>query len=342
MYMKFSTGAIESEARKHSEALVADVNRWLEDRVTAFPEEYLVNDAYPLVVILNGTASSGKDTLVQYVAKYTEDPVHHLSAVGPLRNIAKTLMESTEFFRNIEISRSDTVQQVIDNKTKAYRQLLSDLKHAWTKYNNGSNRYLEGAVIKLICEEGTRTTPEGELARASTSSYDRAASAIPKMIFVDCREPDNVKWLKKTFQHHGLLCVSMLIRGIEMEKGSASDADDMVNDMDYDIVIENSGTLESLAMTAFLLSHYLVRANAVHGFGIEGSLITLYDNIGEIRKELRMASEKRAVDSNNALTPYEREMLIYETDDKKEPGAILTNRQIATLLHAAMDPDDSQ
>ena len=64
------------------------------------------------------------------------------------------------------------------------------------------------------------------------------------IVFIDAREPDDIDRLKQTFY-----CLTVLIkRGGQKEYGNH--ADDDVFNYNYDIVIENNGTLDELRDSA--------------------------------------------------------------------------------------------
>jgi len=69
-----------------------------------------------IVVIINGVGESGKDTFVNLCAEHAT--VFNLSTVDKVKDVA-------------------TLFGWQGDKTPEDRKLLSDLKDAWTKYNNG-------------------------------------------------------------------------------------------------------------------------------------------------------------------------------------------------------------
>ena len=65
-----------------------------------------------------------------------------------------------------------------------------------------------------------------------------------EVCFIDAREPEDIKRLKEYFN-----CQTILVRRGE-EKSYGNHADDQVFSIDYDIEINNNGTLEDLEETA--------------------------------------------------------------------------------------------
>ena len=70
------------------------------------------------IIIINGSGRCGKDTFVEYVKKVSNDRVYLISTVDKVKEIAKTMGWD-------------------GNKDEKSRKFLSDIKLAWTNYNNG-------------------------------------------------------------------------------------------------------------------------------------------------------------------------------------------------------------
>lgn len=102
------------------------------------------------------------------------------------------------------------------------RRFLSDLKDALTRYDNIPVKY----ILESLC------------------NYSDS------IIFIHCREPDEVKLLKNMLNAKSLLIVNKNVPKIE-----TNHADRGVLDCEYDYVVDNSGTIEELTENArtFLL-----------------------------------------------------------------------------------------
>ena len=102
-------------------------------------------------------------------------------------------------------------------KDEKGRRLLSDLKDALTRYDN--------IPVKHILE--------------SLPNY------IDSIIFIHCREPDEINFLKKELNAKSLLITNANVLPIE-----TNHADKCVFDIDYDYVVDNSGTIGDLIIAA--------------------------------------------------------------------------------------------
>ena len=97
------------------------------------------------------------------------------------------------------------------------RRFLSDLKDALTRYDN--------IPVKHILE--------------SLHNY------VDSIIFIHCREPDEIKFLKNS-----LNAKSLLIKNENIPLIETNHADKCVFDIDYDYVVDNSGTIGDLIFAA--------------------------------------------------------------------------------------------
>ena len=68
---------------------------------------------------------------------------------------------------------------------------------------------------------------------------------IENVMFIHCREPENIEALKQTFE-----CKTILIVNINIDDITTNMADANVNNYVYDYYIDNSGTLEDLEYLA--------------------------------------------------------------------------------------------
>lgn len=110
------------------------------------------------------------------------------------------------------------------DKTEKDRKLLSDLKMALTEYNDSPFDSLRECVHTF-----------------RNGSYD--------ILFIDIREPEEIERAKKEFD-----AKTILIKSDRVDHVTSNMADAGVFDYEYDIVIENNGTLEDLFDTAIKFS----------------------------------------------------------------------------------------
>ena len=106
-------------------------------------------------------------------------------------------------------------------KDEKGRKFLSDLKDLATSYSDLSFTYIHNTIFSA---EGIGNV---------------------KIIFVHCREPEEIDRLKKE-----LGATTLLIKNNRIKPIISNHADRDVENYNYDYVIENNGTLEELAAQA--------------------------------------------------------------------------------------------
>lgn len=150
--------------------------------------------------ILNGNQGSGKDAFKTALSKYAK--VKSISTVDIPKEIAKSL-------------GWDGVKR--DND----RNMLSDLKDWWTKYFDGSFKYVERELNNFL--------------------YGEKDSDV-EIFTVDSREPEEIERLVR------VLCFETILIERDSANHTASNhADSNVHEYkNYDYVIYNNGTLEDL------------------------------------------------------------------------------------------------
>ena len=150
--------------------------------------------------ILNGNQGSGKDAFKKALSKYAK--VKSISTVDVPKQIATAL-------------GWDGVKRDSD------RNMLSDLKDWWTKYFDGSFKYVERELNNFL--------------------YGERDSDV-EILTVDSREPEEIERLVR------VLCFETILVERDSANHTASNhADSNVHEYkDYDYVIYNNGTLEDL------------------------------------------------------------------------------------------------
>ena len=164
------------------------------------------------IYIVNGFPCAGKTTFEENVKKIVGDEYCYiLSTITPIKQIA-------------------TMVGWNGKKDLESRKFLSDLKDLLTKYNDYPFNY--------ICDQIKHIEEEW-------AEYGISPRSI--VIFVDCREPEEIKKLCDKLD-----AKSLLIRRASAENSATSNhADEGVLNYNYDIVIENSGDLRDYAYKAF-------------------------------------------------------------------------------------------
>lgn len=133
--------------------------------------------------------------------------------------------------RVVETSTVDFVKQIALQagwngiKDQKGRRLLSDIKDALEKYGDIPNKKID---------EFIKSHPDN-------------------IIFVNAREPHNVEYYKNKYN-----AISVLIKNYNVKQVQGNHADENVYDCNYNVFINNFGTLEELKEKAeWFLTNYI-------------------------------------------------------------------------------------
>lgn len=168
------------------------------------------------VVIINGVAGSGKDTFVRFCRQLMgEAAVMELSTVSTVKSAMMVMGWDGE-------------------KSDAARRMMSDIKDAWSRYNDGPFSYVVDAV----------------------SQWSSSAIAA---VFVHVREPEEIEKLERYF---GQGCITVLVcrDGIPVPDNHA---DQGVAHFPYQVTIYNDGDLASLRRQAHQFCAICLMAESV-------------------------------------------------------------------------------
>lgn len=181
------------------------------------------------VVLVNGRPSVGKSEFEKLCEKQCN------------------IFTRTEGFikgRNLLIDISSTIDLIKDiatqcgwdgTKTPKNRKFLSDLKDLLTQWNDVSLKYIVSTISKL------------------SSRYDW-------IVFVDCREPQEIQRMKEKFN-----ATTLLIRRESVENSEPSNhADANVFNYNYDLTIWNNSDIASLEHEAKKFIEYMKREEVPH------------------------------------------------------------------------------
>ena len=174
----------------------------------------------PIVVIVNGTARSGKDTFVDICEKTYSDEGYYPACVR---------LSSVDLCYkaiNDVLLKNDTRQEVkaaIDTKSDAWRQFMHELKMSWSKFCNGPTQYIINQLNQYTESDNT-----------------------PAFVFMFLREPSEIKTLVDALKICGYLTLTVFITGNvkntfwenECDKNVVSDA------YPYDVLINNLSDLD--------------------------------------------------------------------------------------------------
>lgn len=162
------------------------------------------------IYVVNGFPCAGKTTFEENIKRIVGDNCYILSTITPIKQIA-------------------TMVGWNGKKDLESRKFLSDLKDLLTEYNDYPFHY--------ICDQIKHIEEEW-------ADYGISPKSI--VIFIDCREPEEIKKLCGKLD-----AKSLLIRRASAENSETSNhADEGVLNYNYDIVIENDGNLFDYANKA--------------------------------------------------------------------------------------------
>ncbi|NLY19647.1 MAG: hypothetical protein GX045_12140 [Clostridiaceae bacterium] len=138
-----------------------------------------------------------------------------------------------KYYKCINVSTITPIKQIAlqhgwnGEKDLKSRKFLADLKRAFADFNDLPNRYLVG-------------------------EYNSFLESNNQIMFVHIREKDQIEKFKQSINGN---CITLLITRSKSDKNEAvfgNDADDLVEDFEYDYYYDNSLTLEE-AERDFLL-----------------------------------------------------------------------------------------
>lgn len=135
----------------------------------------------------------------------------------------------TEFEKMV----SELVPTICYSSIDPIRDALPVPKEKSVEYRN----YL--ALGKQVFKEYVRT-------KISDKFWEFIVDPEAKLLFIDCREPEEIDWLVKHCDAHTLLVDRP---GIEPDE-NLSDADMYVKNYVYEVTIHNSGDLDQLRLAA--------------------------------------------------------------------------------------------
>ena len=177
--------------------------------------------------VVNGLAGSGKDTfmdaVIDYSNFYSEKNTKCIGIKTSVIDPIKSMIYQLGLFNN-------RTTEVIE-KSEKYRSLLFNLKEVITDWDND---FLINNMIKKI-----------------------KGDPVHDFIFVCIREKSDIDSLQKHFPD--LKILKVLIKNDNIKQITSNRADANVFNMDYDIVIDNSGSMDTLMLKAiqFYFNHVL-------------------------------------------------------------------------------------
>lgn len=159
------------------------------------------------IIILNSKGGAGKDTFFKFCKEILGDCTYHISTVDCVKDLAMELGWNGE-------------------KTLRDRRGLSNLKDLMTMWGDIPYQDVKSEISDIIYEWMNGGEDFG-------------------VIFVDCREPDEIYRFNQE-----LGAQSLLIVRDSLPTNYGNHADDDVFNYKYDYVIDNNGSLEDLKEAA--------------------------------------------------------------------------------------------
>lgn len=162
------------------------------------------------VVVINGSAETGKDKFVELfslISKKQGYRVKNFSSIDKVKHIAELC-----FGWN-------------GKKDEKSRKLLADVKHAWSEFNDGPFEDIKNRIDVDI-----------------KYSLDKKKDLSKNIYFVHIREPHEIKKIVEYFKDS---CVTLLVRKQNKEVPN-NRADTIVENYNYDYIVENFGTVKEL------------------------------------------------------------------------------------------------
>lgn len=174
------------------------------------------------ILIFNGYPKSGKTTFENIIAEKYDSTI--FSSIKPIIDFADNIFENcnNESLKNLYNYEKN-------KKSNKYRKLLSDIKNNLSDFDNGmyNNSFIVNEVNKFI------------------NDYNK------QFLMIDIREPKNIyktiKIIKSTFYDKldQFKIKTVFIRR-EWKQDYGNISDDNVENYQYDIVVNNIGTLDTL------------------------------------------------------------------------------------------------
>lgn len=201
---------------------------------------------YPIVCIINGAGGCGKDTFME--ASNAVVAAAQTSSIDCVKELAQHMIDISDRADMFsEINAADEAA----NKTFRYRKALSQVKAAWTEFNNGPENIMLSNISDMLTDQ-----INGGVA------YD--------IIYAAIREPELIdRFRERVIGGLGLPCITLLIKSWIDPNQYDNDSDASVEDYPYDITVVNTyGKLDLFKLQAFTFGAVALRANQHYGIQI--------------------------------------------------------------------------
>lgn len=282
--LAFTTGASYEDARLKSEAIVdflktTTINVTLDETVVRRSDRVLSDlvrrDSdmvyFPMVVNLIAPGRSGKDTFASLVDKHFQYGTTTTSCVDPARVVSNTLIDNLHILLANTLPYVDNPVPSVDvataQKDDAYRQLLHDVKDAFTTYCDGPVLHALGIYMNAV-QKVTYTRNAADERKYSCG-----------IVFVNNRDQDTVDRLRDWCYQLGICFLSVYVKGPVSASEYVNSCDSTVDHIPVDITISNQGDLAELEEKAKIFSIMLTWAMRTYGTELKPS--TDFDTLVE-------------------------------------------------------------
>lgn len=218
----------------------------------------LVENPFPVVILVSGAGGNGKDTFIDNVGKFCS--AVNLSSITEIKEIAEVLVNYT---KDIEDEMVVCPSKHMEQKTDHYRQFLHALKMAWADFCDGPNYRLITELRNILTEQ----VSEG-------MRYD--------VVFLHVREGSEIDKIKSIIENKfGIICLTMIVKGLVDSSDYVNDCDSNVDNYNYDLTIVNSpNKLVMFELQAMLFATNLKYANQIFGIESASDLYKIDTTIG--------------------------------------------------------------
>lgn len=162
------------------------------------------------IVIINGLGGTGKSTFIQMCKTY---------AALNYKNVVVEELSLVDYIKRIASMCGWT-----GSKEQKDRVFLSDLKKAFEKWNNAPIKDVFYSISRVI-------------------SWDSYSTCV---VFINSREPNDIKKLLENAKKMGYHSTTLLMTNKNKESNEVPELIEGINNIEYDVVIENNGDLEEL------------------------------------------------------------------------------------------------
>lgn len=156
------------------------------------------------VIIISGANNSGKDQFVNFFMENYKYKSVNMSTIDRVKEISKKYFDWD------------------GKKTESSRKFLSDIKKAWSEYNNGPFIYMKKQIKKHYLE----------LSKKDKKKF---------VFFVHCREPEEIQKFKDFYKNKCTTILIVIEKRTEKNKIANNTSDMNVNNYEYDKIIFNNG-----------------------------------------------------------------------------------------------------